>query len=504
MGDVTRRRAPLQPHNALVASAQVIKPLNQTQVQYDSWQDEAWDFYDSGGEFYSGITWLSNALSRVRLLAAKLMPGGDEPEAVNEGPVAELVEQLAGGIGGQAMMMGKFGIHLGVPGVGWLVGEDVADGVRRWEVKSADEIRVSNRNGGKSFEIQVEESAWRPLSQDSLVVRIWNPHPRYSWRPTSAALPAIPIMRELDMESRAIMSMMVSRLALNGLLIFPQEATFPIKPQYAQEVDPFIAELIDTVTTAIQNPGSAASAVPVPLKMPAALIEKVRYLQIFQTEDIQGRLNARDKTVERLARTLHIPTEALLGVGQVNHWTAWQIDETGIKLYISPIAEVLCDGLTRGYLEPMMAAAGEPMIDADGSRYVIWYDTSNLTVRPDLSAAADAAFDRGTISMTAYRREKGFDEADAPTRTELTEIINLQALKQPALAAIAYEELTGTPVPAPAPLETGGPDSGEGEPPSPTPGAGAGPPQRQTQEPTAGLSTRPLIDVEALAASIRK
>lgn len=456
-------------------------------VAYESWQDEGWAFYDSCGEYNSGITWLSNALSRVRLSAAKLSPGGDEPEIINDGPFAELVEQLAGGIGGQAKLMGQFGIHLGVPGLGYLVGEDVADGVRRWEVKSADEIRWANRTGNTFIEIRVEDQVWRPLSADSLVVKIWTPHPRYSWRATSTTLPAIPILRELDMESRAILSMMVTRLALNGLLIFPQEVTFPVKPEYAnKDVDPFIAEFIDTITTAIQNPGSAASAAPIPMRMPSEMIEKVRHLQIFQTEDITGRLAARDKTIERLARTMHIPMEALLGVSDANHWTAWQIDETGIKLYISPFAETICDGLTRGYLEPMAAALGLPLMDADGSRYVVWYDTTNLTVRPDLSAAADAAYANGEISPTAYRREKGFDEGDAPTKEEKASMAMWKALTVAPLATTAFEELTGTPVPAPAPVETGGPVAGEDEPPASRPGAGAGPPTQNPQPPSQG------------------
>src|SRR3990170_4926211 len=37
--------------------------------QYESWQRELWDYYDSMGEFGYAVTWRANMVSRVRLRA---------------------------------------------------------------------------------------------------------------------------------------------------------------------------------------------------------------------------------------------------------------------------------------------------------------------------------------------------------------------------------------------------------------------------------------------------
>ena len=475
-----------QLENALVASARLMTGSGDPIIQKREWQREAWDFYDAMGEFWYGTTWLSNAMSRVRLVAAKLSPGGDEPEILRddqlgdpgEDPVEDddvdsattepvstitpqereivrVVEQFGGGIGGQSAILKSLAVQLSVPGEGFVVGEQkVVDEATQqlsqpiWTVKSPDEIRrreFSNRSNRKakltdrigpgvpraesSYEIQVEENSWVPLSGESVVCRVWQPHPRFSWRPTSAALPALPILREIDLYNRRIIADLVSRLASNGILIMPQEATFVVNPNFKDAPDPFVAELIETASQAIKNPGSASAAIPIPIKVPAELVEKFVHLTFAAAFDA-GILDARDRAIKRLATTLAMPEEVLTGVSNVNHWTAWQIDESGIKIHIAPIAEIIVDALTRGYLEPMLQAAGLPLVGPDGSRYVIWYDASELTAKPDLGEASDTAHTDGSISDMAYRREKGFTEDDAPDDEQL---------KKQILRTLAYQ-----------------------------------------------------------------
>lgn len=483
--------------NAIVASARMMTGAGDPIIQKREWQREAWDFYDAMGEFWYGTTWLSNAMSRVRLVAAKLSPGGDEPEILRDDQSAEdeedptdddlttdgavesddapaapgqrptkakltpderkivsIVERFGGGIGGQSAILKSLVVQLSVPGEGFVVGEqNVLDDDTNelseplWTVKSSDEIRrreFSNQSAKKprlldrigpgvpraesSYEVQVDENRWVPLSGESVVCRVWQPHPRYSWRATSAALPALPIMREIDLYNRRIIADLVSRLASNGILIIPDEATFAVNPAFKDAADPFVAELIATASQAIKNPGSASAAIPIPIKVPMGMVDKFVHLTFGQEFD-PGILDARDKAIKRLATTLAMPEEVLLGVQNVNHWTAWQIDESGIKIHISPMAEIIVDALTRGYLEPMLAASRLPLVGPDGSRYVIWYDVSELTAKPDLGDAADTAHISATISDAAYRREKGFTEDDAPDNEEL----KLQVMRTLAL-----------------------------------------------------------------------
>jgi hypothetical protein len=324
-----RRRTPAPPlsPDVLTASARVIQ-ANQGSgadrlFQYESWQAEAWQSYDTLGEFQYAVEWLANAMSRVRLTAAELVPGGDEPQPLTEGPAATLVEQLGGGIAGHAALMKSLALQLSVPGEGWLVAEradpriplDQAD----WSVKSTEEIRPNRSKDGAKYEVRVDDNAWRSLHPESLPVRIWEPHPRWSWKATSAAKAAIPIMRTIELLNRRIIATLVSRLAMNGLLLIPQEHTINTPAQYQDAADPFVEMLIDIAGKNIREPGAATASIPIPIKFAGDGIEKWKHLTFGDGVD-KELIDEREKELGRLATTLNIPAEVLKGIGATNHW----------------------------------------------------------------------------------------------------------------------------------------------------------------------------------------
>jgi hypothetical protein len=290
--------------------------------QYESWQTEAWTFLDSLGEFQYAVDWLANALSRVRLTAAELVPGGDEPEPLEDGAAAALVEQMGGGIAGHAAIMKSLAVQLSVPGEGWLVAERADPRIplaqADWSVKSTDEIRPGRGKAG-GYEIRVDDNRWEPLGQESLPVRVWNPNPRYSWKATSAAKAAIPIMRTVELLNRRIIATLVSRLAMNGLLLIPQEHTINTPSVYQDADDPFVAMLLDIAGKNIREPGSATASIPIPIKFAGDGIEKWKHLTFGDGVD-KELIEEREKELGRLATTLNLPAEVLKGIGSTNHW----------------------------------------------------------------------------------------------------------------------------------------------------------------------------------------
>jgi hypothetical protein len=508
-----RLRPPPQV-DPLVASAALITSTSfltdRAIFQSESWQDEAWGFYDSLGEFNFGITWLSQALSRVRLMAAEQIPGGDEPEPLTDGPAADLIEQLGGDVGGRAAIMRSLGAQLGVPGEGWLVAErerrSTPLSLAEWKVRSTDEIRATSARDA-DFEVRIGDgaNAWRPLPAESLVCRIHEPHKRWAWRADSSARSAIPIMREIDMYNRRIMATLVSRLAMNGLLLIPQEGTIATPPQYAAAADPFVQMLIDIAGNNIKYPGGASASIPIPIRFPSELIEKWKHLTFGDGVD-EALLKAREAAVGRLAATLNMPAEVLTGIGETTYSNAWIIDEAGVKLHIAPPAETIVGGLTVGYLHPMLAATKQELIGPHGGKIVVWYDLTELTARPDKSAQAVLAYDRLEISGATLRRESGLDEGDAPSKKDLKEQILKKLVAMPASAMQAYGELTGdkslTPPPSPpsAPVADAAQPSGpvdNGGPPPESPSGSAtapatGPPTTGNKPPAAaGKKTTP-------------
>jgi hypothetical protein len=422
-----RRRTPAPPQAPITAAARTYQATQGTSQDrvfaYESWQQEAWGFFDNLGEFRYGVEWLSAALSRVRLTAAELVPGGEEPKPLTEGPAAQLVEALGGSVAGRATLMKSLAAQLSVPGEGWLVAERADDKIpleqADWSIKSTDEIRPARGGSTAGYEVRVDDNAWRPLHPDSLPVRIWNAHARWSWKADSAARAAIPIMRTIELLNRRIIATLVSRLAMNGLLLIPQEGDITTPPEYVRDgEDPFVNMLIDIAGRNIREPGAATASIPIPIKFPAQFIEQWKHLTFGDGID-EGLLKERDEELGRLATTLNMPAEILTGVAAANHWTAWALEEAAIKLHISPVAETIVGGLTVGYLVPMLQAMGEDLVGPNGGKIVVWYDPSELTARPDKSAQAQAAHDGGAISDAAYLRELGLDDADKPTDAEL-------------------------------------------------------------------------------------
>lgn len=504
------RRIPLSESDHLpaltAAAAPVRRPESQFLQRTQAWQEEAWQFYDTCGEANYAVSWLGNQMSQVRLRAARLRPGSDEPEVVDTGLAAEIVSAMSGGVGGQSQIMRSLAVQLQIPGDSYLVGED-SEGMENWTVRSVDEVRVQS---GKYQTVadRIPTIEWTDLPAGSIPVRIWRPHERYRSLADSPMRSALPILRELELVNRHITAQYLSRLASAGLLILPDEVTFPVREEFADAADPFMEEWIEVAAEAIRTPGTASAVVPIPVRVPGEYVEKVRFLD-FTLKIDEKIIEKRQDAINRLATKLDIPTEILTGMGKVNHWTAWSLDEGSLKNHIAPLAEIICHSLTVGYLQPRLKASGAE----DWNQWSFWYDMSELSVSPDNSTNAQAAYDRMEISGEAYRRETGFDESDKPSDDEL-ETIGLKSMIRnvPGSAPAALDALVGKKilepvVPAGAtPVDTGSPSAtgtGDDAPPPAKPGppdTKDDPPPNPREEHAAAQVRRGIVQARALHA----
>lgn len=449
--DVERRRtlAPqIGSNGPMVASAQILEGAAREQyaLQYRTWQDELWAYTDTVGEFGAVVNWFSAGMSRMHLIAARWKPGLTEPEPITSGPAADLIQNLVlNAEGGESQYLRNWAKQLLVPGVGYFVGEDLPDIGRVYDVKSADVIKRSAKpNKDKAtgrtfpaFEIQTAPDQWRKLGPESLVGRIFDPDPRWDYLPTSMTKPALTTLREIDLYNRAIVATLLSRIAFNGILFIPEEVTFPVNPQFKDAPDPFIAELLHYAQRGIKDPGSPGAAIPFPLRVNSNFIEKFKHLILASGIDPKI-IDARKSAVERLSEQLPAPPEAMTGLSDVNHWNAASISNDNIKLYFSPPMEVLCGGLTKVFLRPMLKAGRNNLVDEEGNRIVVWYDASDLAKQPDNSENATNARDRIVISDEVYRAAIGFDDADAPSDEERRTMLLTDMARTGAAPSEAY------------------------------------------------------------------
>lgn len=469
----------------VVASSQLLLGTSREQyaLQYSSWQRELWEYNDAVGEFGSAMDWYANGMSRMHLIAATMGPNQKEPEPLTKGPGAEIVaDVVANAKGGETQFLSKWGYQIALPGQGYLVAED-RDYGRVYDVKSADTLmrtteQARNADGTPAvtvdgqpiyrWKVLVAPDIWAPVPDSSLVGRIYMPDPRIDFMPTSATKHCITTLRQIDLYNRHIVAALLSRIAFNGIFFIPEEVTMPVNPQFKEAADPFIAELIEIARRGIKDPGSPASAMPVPLRVPAEFIEKFKHLS-FDSGIATEALDGRDRAVARLAEQLPVPPEAMTGIQDMNHWNAWKSSDDAVKMYFGTPMEVLCGGLTDVLMRPMLRAMNQPLTTPDGKQIIFWYDASDLTTKVDTTDSDLQARDRLIINDESFRERTGVDESDAPTDVEAREMILRQLALGGKEPTSAYYLLYPQDKPKEQP-----PQAAPGQPGSQTPPAGDG------------------------------
>jgi hypothetical protein len=477
------------PQALTSAAVEVDAPRSDLLRTTETWQQEVWRYYDTLGEFNYAVSWLSAMLSRVRLYAAELVPGQDEPVRLDDNhPAVDVMNKLAGGVAGQTALMASLAVQLAVPGEGYLVGE-TRQGAERWSVRSVDEVQARHKQWQVKDENAPNSDQWRDVVGGH-VFRVWRPHKRWYHLADSSSRSARATMRELELVNRHILAQYLSRLASAGIWFLPNEVDFPVREEFADMPNPIMAEIVELARLAIAEPGTASAVIPLLMQMPGEWIKTVADSHLDFTLKIDEKIiEKRDSAIKRLATQVNIPAEVLLGMGDVNHWGAWQIEEGALKTTIAPDAELIANAVTTAYLQPRLAAGGEQ----DTGRFVVWYDMSELTMRPDRSDDAVLLYDRQELSGDALRRETGFDEADKPTGADLLD----QALKLvlrtlPDAALTALRELTGATLETPSVAASPAPEPAPEAAPVPVPVTG----------PPNGNEAAPVPDV-GLAAQAR-
>jgi hypothetical protein len=389
----------------------------------DSWQNQIFDYYETVPELRFGISWQAAAASRATLYAATV-PGDRQHPPVpiqNRNHLAvALMDELASTNADQSQLINAMSVNTKLVGQLYLLGRDI-DGKRVWRVASIRE--VDRRTDGTYLR---EGHTWQLLDPaTSTLIPIWMPSPLDHNRPDAPTKALLSTLQELVDLSAHVQATTRSRLAGAGVLLMPNGlnvaapgTTTGINPVNA---DPIMAELMTAMSASLKNRRDASALVPIFLKGNPEALDKIRHLTFSTPFDEQvGEL--RREAVRRIATGLDIPPEILTGMGggtdgsSLNHWTAWQVEEGAIKLAVVPLLSFLCDALTERYLRPALRALGV----ADPERYQVWFDITQLTLRPNRGPEALEAYRLGAISDKALRKALGFGDEDEPTQVTIT------------------------------------------------------------------------------------
>lgn len=387
-------------------------------VTKQEWQEEAWRHYDECGELAYLVDLIAKAMSRARLYITQLDDNDRPVESPDEAP-AGVNDAFLGGPSQQAELLHDVGVQLGVPGECYLIGEPERDESGRatdretWCIASIDELQ--ERTG--TYVLDQGDGPRELPADETVIVRIWQPSPRKHALPRSPVQANRRVLRLIERLSQYVQSQIDSRLAGAGILLMPNELTFAAadSEENAEDgVSSFLAALTEAMTTAVRDRDSVAALVPIVVQGPAEYLEKARLLS-FATDLSSAVPGMLDGAIRRLALGLDAPPEMLLGMTQTNHWGAWMTDEATIKYHVETKLELFCAALTQQMLWPALEGAAGV---TDPKRWVVWYDTSELTQTPDKGADAKDLYGLGELSGDALRRETGFADTDAPTNDE--------------------------------------------------------------------------------------
>lgn len=396
------------------------------------WQADSWHHYNRCGELQYAATWMANSLSRIRLYAAEVGDDGRPGKPAANVTAQKIAHQLFGGPSQAGQMLAQIGVHLTVPGDLFIVAEsDPASPQDDWYIISTSELVKKNGQLGVD-----RGDGWRPLDPNTTVlIRVWNPHPQRYEEATSATRACLPVLRELEKLDQHVHATLESRLPA-GILFLPDNISFraptPETQAASGSVDAFMSMLTEAMMAAIEDRDSPASLVPITVKVPPEAMNSVQHIS-FGNDLIAAVATMREACIRRLALGLDMPPEQLLGMGDSNHWSSWQIEEGGVKVHVEPKALTICAALTESYFRPALRAAGVE----NPEDYCLWYDVTELILRPNRAQAAQDLYETRSLGEDVMMREAGFDpEADKADAAEFKRRLLMDLLfKQPDFAA---------------------------------------------------------------------
>jgi hypothetical protein len=466
------------------------------------WQVEAWRLYDLIPELRKLAGRIGDSVAQARLYVTEVDETGEETGEVTDERIRRLAAVPLGTGAQRDDSLRLAGIDLAVGGECWIVGEGAA---RSPETAEGSWFVVTGaalgRRGGKPVvkRPRVRGGAELELTDGvDILIRCWRPHPNDTDQADSFTRAAIVPLREIELLTKREFAELDSRLTGAGIMFLPEGVDFPRGPDDPEGLAGFMAYMQRAAATSMTDQSSAAAVVPIMATLPDELIQ---YLDQIKPITFWSELSAeispmKDKAIERVAGSAEIPAEAVTGMSDSNHWSAWLITEEGIR-WIKGYLALIADALTRGFLHPALAS----MRVANPERFAFAFDTSALAARPNRLEDALQLRELFLLSDEETVKAGAFDPEQMPSVQERAAQILLKLVQaQPDLildpavqAALGLPQIEKTGPPPTADQNTGDgePDDDPEEQAPPNNGAVPGEDEAaQTRAITAGLDAR--------------
>ncbi len=431
-------------------------------------------YYDNIGEINFTSKFLARQIARVRFFPAKLLPDHTLEEIKTGAPV-EILNQVQDPGGGTSQYLFDYGRLMFLTGEGVLFGYD--DGTK-WKFLWKDEIRPVTP-GIDSGVFERINSQQEPTGEYGPAYRFWTPHPRWSDLADYPMIAVQDICEELLILTLGVRATALTRLT-NGILTVPTQMS-PNPLTSGMDEDPeqniFLADWIEHVSAQIDDPQSVQARIPFLIEGDYEYLDGLKWIKTHDPATDYMERDLRKEAIERLALSLDMSPEDLLGYTNANHWTGRQVQLDRWRMFGYNKAEQFATSLADAYLRPALR-------DDNYSGWedvVIGFDDSQVVISPDRTEDALKANAAGLLSGESTRMALGWNEKDAMVGEEKDEWLAIK-LRDPQIIgepATARETMTG-PIAPPLAGPTAAPQIGtnpsDGPPP---PGTNSGVSRRE-------------------------
>lgn len=356
------KSAPFSTPRALTAAAAQVRVGDKAEFEQfklrrnassSMWQQEAWEYYDAIGEIKYAFNLVASVISRIRLYPAIVQDMSEAPQPLNRvesvderlaAAATRALSRLDSAYGGQAGLLRDAALNLSVAGECYLVQipERPGSGLpESWDIRSVDELVADSKHrlrlvGRRESSITSQNAAATSivLPDRAFVGRIWRAHPRFSDEADSSLRGLLDLCAELLLLNRTFRATARSRLNAGALylpdgLAVSSTMGSPDMP-YSDESDPnplliaeeaqddFENELIDAMTTPIKDEDSASAVVPLIIRGPAELGDRIKQFKFERSFDPALAQRA-DRVLERILQGLDVPKDIVTGLANVKY-----------------------------------------------------------------------------------------------------------------------------------------------------------------------------------------
>lgn len=425
--------------------------LNAVIVDSQGDVDKAWLNFRRVGEIRYSTMRSAHIAGYGKLRAVKVDASGAILQEKSKGVEAEIVGNITSRYGGLRGLIERFYVLQKVPGQSFLSaikGGDWSDGYWFWSgsevdrdgdsgtaAKAGDPVKVRLRkfadaSGSGAFTMTIQP--------DDFYGRVWTPDPEFVEDPFSPMQAISGMCEQLSDLRDSISARLRSRFAHAGILLIPNEIqdaaisgdNKPREGLYSS--DKVMNYLIHVMTTNVVNHAQGLAAMPIALKGPAAVLDKVRHL-IEEATIAETDLKLRAELIEGILMALDQQKPAVKGGEGTSHWGMWAVSDEERRITVQPDLENLCHALTRFVLWPQLK--GNNRTAKDIMQWRVWYDLSAASVRANADEDARQLADRGAVGMSYLRMLSGVPETAAP---DPKEYVRMWGWKNQNLVAAVY------------------------------------------------------------------